>query len=191
MFFNLFWLVNLRSKEGSIYHGCSCTLLITEVVDWVGGKLIPWPCIKTLLSHSSCKSDNQWALEALVLWIFWLYWDQMGSTVTPLSWTIWDLEWSWEICWCWGHSGKRLRDTRVTGEKSLMTSLEHNSCRTKTTHDKKKKAKSGTDVFGFFWGYRTAKRYFLLWTLLFFVYFIPLQTAWWWWWWWWWRNSSF
>lgn len=149
MFINLFWLVDLRSKEGSIYHGCSCTLLITEVVDWVGGKLIPWPCIKTLLSHSSCKSDNQWALAALVLWIFWLYWGQMGSTVTPLSWTIWDLEWSWEICWCRGHSGKRLRDTRVTGEKSLMTSLEHNSCRTKTTHDKKKSQKRNWRIWLF------------------------------------------
>lgn len=118
---------------------------------WLTGKLIPWPCFKTLLSHSSCKLDNQWAMAALVLWIFCCYWGKKGSTVTSLSWLIWDLKWSWKICQCQEHSGRRLHDPRVTGEKSLMTSLEHNSCR--TSHDK-----SRTGIFGLFWGLQNSRK---------------------------------
>lgn len=39
-----------------------------------------------------------------------------------LSWSTWALKRAWMTCRGWDHSGGGLRDTRVTGENSLMTS---------------------------------------------------------------------
>lgn len=113
----------------------SRTLLITEAVDWMGGKPTPWRCFKTLLSRWSCKWDDQWAIAALVRWIFCRYRDKIGSTITFLS--------------CWHeHSNdpERLAGAENTQEGGCRTleSLEktawwrvrNNSCGTKTPHEK-------------------------------------------------------
>lgn len=86
-----------------------------------GGWLDGWDAdtFITSLSHWSQRLDDQWAM--------WFMWFICGFTQAKLA-GQWFLSWSWALkrawmtCRCWDQSGGGLRDARVTGGNSLMTS---------------------------------------------------------------------